>query len=557
MRSRTARRLALLASLVLSVLWLASPLASAHATLDSTYPGQGSVVPTSPSLISASFDESVGVSSDSLRVFGPDGSPLSLGATTHGRRPNVIHLHVARRLAAGTYTVAWHVVSADSHPVQGAFTFSVEHASAHSALTLPKAGSTTVVVTYAVVRVVAYLGFALLAGGGFFLLSTWWPGFTDRLARRLLWSSSIVLTVATVAGLLLQGVYAAGQGLTQLFDPVGLEATLDSRIGMACLVRLAAVGGLAWLVALLGSPAGRRRRARLGTGWVVLALITAATWPLSDHASVGRQVPLAVGSDIAHLSAAAAWVGGLAMLLTVLLRPGCDQSTAAPVVARFSRNAAWYVVLILASGTYQTWRNLGHWAAFVHTTYGLLLLGKIVGLVILIGLGANARRLIGGGLLASRSPTLGDWSRQGLRRSVGVEATVVLAVMAATSVLVNTPTGRESYHPTVSVTRPFTSGGRSGTILVTVMPAVLGPQTVTVTVHDRQDRAYTPRQIGATFSLPAQRLGPLTLGLHRVGPGRYRSSPQVVSVAGNWTLDVLVRTSSFDETTIAIPVPIR
>ena len=41
-----------------------------------------------------------------------------------------VSVTVDRRLPAGTYTVTWRVISADAHPVAGAFTFHVKSASA-------------------------------------------------------------------------------------------------------------------------------------------------------------------------------------------------------------------------------------------------------------------------------------------------------------------------------------------------------------------------------------------------------------------------------------------
>lgn len=121
------RAACLLAALVLAGMGVlgAAPTALAHATLESTSPADGAVVSSAPASVSATFDESVGVSPDSLRVFAPNGQRADNGHTTHGRVPQQITVGLLPGLGHGTYTVSWHVVSADSHRVQGAFTFSV------------------------------------------------------------------------------------------------------------------------------------------------------------------------------------------------------------------------------------------------------------------------------------------------------------------------------------------------------------------------------------------------------------------------------------------------
>ena len=123
-----ARRFAyLMATGLLAVLGVlaAAPAAWAHATLVSTSPADGAVLAHAPSRVSATFDEAVGVSADSLQVFAPDGTRVETGVTAHGSQPEEITVALPAGLGHGTYTVSWHVISADSHPVQGAFTFSI------------------------------------------------------------------------------------------------------------------------------------------------------------------------------------------------------------------------------------------------------------------------------------------------------------------------------------------------------------------------------------------------------------------------------------------------
>src|SRR5690349_312950 len=103
---------------------MASP-AAAHAVLVSSSPVDGEILKQAPARVTATFDEPVGVSSDSLRVFSPAGARVDSGGTVHGSKPSEITVRLATGLSHGTYTVSWHVISADSHPVQGAFSFSI------------------------------------------------------------------------------------------------------------------------------------------------------------------------------------------------------------------------------------------------------------------------------------------------------------------------------------------------------------------------------------------------------------------------------------------------
>ncbi|MDQ1625226.1 MAG: copper resistance protein [Actinomycetota bacterium] len=96
----------------------ASP-ASAHASLVRAVPGDGSTVTTAPRRVQLVFDESLRTPAD-LVVTGPSGNRVEQGAVQV--LGNVATIGVDVR-AAGRYTVAFRVVSADGHPIAAKTTF--------------------------------------------------------------------------------------------------------------------------------------------------------------------------------------------------------------------------------------------------------------------------------------------------------------------------------------------------------------------------------------------------------------------------------------------------
>jgi copper transport protein len=74
--------LALIAVIAGALLASAAP-ASAHAVLTGSDPRDGSVLRTAPKQVTATFDESVALVEDSLRVIGPDGRPVTAGDPRH------------------------------------------------------------------------------------------------------------------------------------------------------------------------------------------------------------------------------------------------------------------------------------------------------------------------------------------------------------------------------------------------------------------------------------------------------------------------------------------
>lgn len=411
-----ARRIAyLVATLFIAGFGLlaAPPAAWAHATLESTSPAEGSIVPHAPTKVTATFDQAVGVSPTSLEVFSPNGSRVDQGGTTHGSSPDQIAVSVKGGLGKGTYTVGWHVISADSHPVQGAFTFSIGAPSSTTVNPnkLNQTASPIVGFVFGVVRFVGFCCFALLVGAVAFVLWCWPAGASSPLVLRLTMGAWSGLAGSVLGAVLLQGVYGGSEGANKVFWPNVLHATLYSRYGRSLGFRLLLViVALFVFTSILANLRieGRRASVRASVTWGVLAAALAATWSASDHAGQGSQLPLSLASDIIHLGSVAIWLGGLTMLAAIVLRRSrasganvagraADRNTRmatedmVQAVERFSPIALGCVGAILLSGIYESWRNVGTWPALVDTNYGRLLLIKIGAMCVLIALGYVAR----------------------------------------------------------------------------------------------------------------------------------------------------------------------
>ncbi|MET7937036.1 copper resistance protein CopC [Streptomyces sp. NPDC005322] len=377
--------------------------ASAHAALTSTDPGDGSVVKTAPREVTLNFSEGVALSGDSVRVLDPKGKRVDTGKAGHvdGKSSTAaVGLHSG--LPDGTYTVAWKAVSEDSHPVSGAFTFSIGAPSKTTVKVSSGGDSTTPVGTvYGIVRYAAYAGFAALAGGCVF------AGVcrSSRPVRKIAVGGWVTVFAATLSLLLLRGPYTDGDGFGGIADLGRLGDVLSTKPGAALLSRLVLLGAAAaFLAVLFGSytrrsedtEADARRRQDLAFGLAfggtVVAVGLAATWAMAEHASVGIQRQLAMPVDIIHLIAVGVWLGGLASL-AVTLRAGEPIERAA--VRRFSRLAFGSVVALVVTGVYQSWRQVGSWGALTDTEYGRWLLVKVGLVAVLVGIAAVSRRWTG------------------------------------------------------------------------------------------------------------------------------------------------------------------
>nr|WP_127892770.1 copper resistance protein CopC [Streptomyces sp. S10(2018)] len=373
--------------------------ASAHAALTGSDPREGAVVDKAPAQVSLTFSESVSMDDDSLRVLDPkgkrvdDGKPSGTGGTAYS-----VKLHAG--LPDGTYTVTYQVVSADSHPVSGAYTFSVGAPSETSVTVSGQgAGGGFVGGLYGVGRYVSYAGFAVLVGGAAFVLACWPRGSGVRVVQRFVVSGWLSLTAATLLLLLLRGSYTGSGKVADVFDLGLLGDVLQTKAGAALVSRLLLLAAAALFIAVLFGAYDKREDEEkrdltfgLAVGGSVVAVGLAATWAMSEHASVGLQAGLAMPVDVVHLIAVATWLGGLTALLVALYRGPADTPVPARAVSRFSRVAFGSVIALVVTGTYQSWRQLGSWTAFTDTRYGQLLLVKIGLVAVLVGVAYFSRR---------------------------------------------------------------------------------------------------------------------------------------------------------------------
>ena len=96
--------------------------ASAHSRLISITPKDGASLPTTPTEVVLTFNETVNPQFVTVRVTDGEGTVVAEDATASGAKVTV---PVAEPLAAGSYKVTYRVVSADSHPISGSTAFSI------------------------------------------------------------------------------------------------------------------------------------------------------------------------------------------------------------------------------------------------------------------------------------------------------------------------------------------------------------------------------------------------------------------------------------------------
>lgn len=556
-RGRTRRAVAIVVGgwlvTVVAALVSATP-AAAHAQLLETAPAAGSRSPAAPSQVLLRFDEAVQLDAASVQVFDEQGSQVSVGGTDHADGdPAQARVRLRPGLGDGGYLVSWRVVSADTHPVHGAFTFTVGDGPALAVAADPSRDDPSVAAATSLARWVQYLGLVLLIGCAAFLVLCWRRGFGDVPTRRLVGIGALAVAVGALLAFAAEGPLEDGLGLTGAFGPGLLARTAGEPYGQILLARvvLAAVTALAVQRATrAGSPG------RLSWWWLAAAaagLGLVATFAQAGHAAVGELSVLTRASVVVHTVAACLWLGGLVVILTRLVPPR-NRGDLLPAAARFSLVAITSVVLITVTGTWQAWRELGSWAALVSTRYGLLICVKVALLVLLVGLAYVSRGLVDRGRTGrATADTVAAGRGWSLHRSVTAEASAAVVVLALSAVLSGSVPGKDAYVATVDTA--LTLPG-AGTVQVTMTPVRAGSNQVGLQVRDDAGRLHDYPEVEASLTLPDRDIGPLPIPLQHAGPGTYQAAAADIPLGGDWRLTVTVRTTDVDITTASTDVDV-
>jgi putative copper resistance protein D len=222
---------------------------------------------------------------------------------------------------------------------------------------------------------------------------------------------------------------------------------LDTHAGRIWLARLGLLALVAAFATLTPRPTSRPdwvavRGEVVVLGGLALALVAAA----GHAAAVAPDATAAIASDALHVLATGVWIGGLLPLAALLRAAGqADGADARPYAVlaarRFSRAAVICLLTLVASGVVNAAIHVGGVPALLGTAYGRLLMVKLALVLPIVALGAlNRRRWLP--RLAGDAVMVGRPAMRGLRRFVGVEAALAVAVLAVVATMSVTPPGR-------------------------------------------------------------------------------------------------------------------
>jgi copper transport protein len=540
----------------------AAPSAFAHAILQESKPGNGEVVRQSPPTVSLRFNEGVETAFGSIRVYNCGGARVDSGKI--GRPDDrMVSIRLDRKLPRGTYTVTWRVISADAHPVAGAFVFQVKAAdpSGSCAQVFGKGTPGEVTALFKFARALDFALVLLVIGGAAALALVLRSATVELRARlyRILAGLALGLVFAGILCIVLQGAVAGGFGLSEAFRWNTVDSVLQTHFGKAFLFQVA----FAAVAAPVAFIAGQARNAALGAVTLIPAVCLLPTLSAAGHARTSGTI--AFVADLIHMAAASTWVGGLAFTILALLLAGDDRwPLASRAVPRFSMLAVISVVTLVAAGTLRGSEELvpsgtaaRHWPrtiwdGFLHTTYGQLLLAKIALVLPLLGLGAYNNRFA---VPRLRKQIASVVEQRRFLRAAGAELLIMATIVGVTAVLVTEPPAKASVKPPKFFSSIAPIGNLEANL--TVEPARTGPNLLHLYFFTQAGVPANTADATLSATLPSANLGPLRIRLQRIVPSHYTISGAVFPQPGDWQVTIEARRGQFESLTQTITVPIR
>lgn len=506
---------------LLSVLCFASDV-SAHASLVSAQPGDGSVLTQAPKTVQLRFNEAVKPSVvrliDSQGSARDDAKVLALD--------EIIVIMLPDNLPRGTQVVSYRVISADGHPVAGSLLFSIGVATATAA---PQRGNRSVASLIWLTRICVYLGLFAGVGGVFFGA---WIAQT-RAGDNVIVSALIVGLFGAVASLALQGLDVLGLPLRDIMASAPWNAALATSLAPSLSVAIAAMAA-----AFVGQRIASARIARVLSACAIMGV--GVSLSASGHAATASPIWLNRPMVFLHGVGVAYWAGALAPLAKMAWQ---RTSALPPVLDRFSRVAIPVVGVVVLTGLALAFTQLGSLGALIETRYGIILSIKTVLVLVLLGFAALNRFRLTPRLAADLGNT------RPLVRSILAECVVVAGILALVAGWRFTPPPRAlaaTLHPPLAI-HIHTD---KAMFQVLMSPGDVGADSFVLQLMDGEGSPLEAKEAKLTLSLPGRGIEPFERAAMLGADGYWHVGNVPIPYPGRWHLRIDALVTDFEKITL-------
>jgi len=546
--------------------------ALAHANLERAEPPPGSALGQSPHELQLFFSEAVDPSFSRVQLLDDKREQVDRNDSHQSPAdPRSLIVSVPATVPNGLYTVAWRTLSAvDGHTVNGAYPLIIGPMPTEGVASTSSASSEA---DFTLQTAVGRWWFYLTASTLFGTLLSWHivlrPLFgrsnpaalqlTALRARRLAGLAAVLLLVATLYAAVAQASSAADAPVWGVFGRPLMDLLGRGRYAVLWWPRLGLVLLALGLVNWRGAQGWPGQLALAATAGVLL------TNSLNSHAAaLVSGAYLAVAADWLHLLGVAVWVGGLLSLVYVLpvsveASQGNGDRVLSQAVARFSNLALAAVAAIVVTGTFQAWLEVGFWEGLVQTAYGLSVTTKIGLLALTLAPAAFNLLVIRPHLatLAGRGPSAVAKVAQRFRLAIRAELGLLVVILGVAAVLTGLGPAREELARRNGgvlvggpVNRDVDAEGLGAHIQIN--PASLGPNRFSVELPGVDPSRVERVQLTLTYLDAELGSQPLVLEQGSTPQNTWGTTSTLLSQAGTWQAELLVRQTNADDARTAI-----
>jgi putative copper export protein/methionine-rich copper-binding protein CopC len=453
-----------LLSVLLFVVGFPATPVLAHSTFLGSDPVNGSVLEASPRSVRLDFDEPVLIRASSARLIHL-GTPGDTDLPIAGTNGDLSVVATLPELADGGYILRFTVVDpADLHRTVGSVSFGVGVEAPPTEQGRQIGGSFLSIVARAAANVLL-----LLTVGAALLMQFGAADSLGRAGRRRVarWAARAAAGLClTWLVLLIDEAAAIGWSNLSLGSLL-----INSDPGRRFIIGVQLALGLWWASRLLARTEQRSGEVLIERIIGLISLGFVAIAAFAGHAAIGGNRWVGIGLRFAHLLALCVWIGGVAVAAFAVRRRTVDEPER---LWRFvSRNAAIALAVVGVTGLLLSGRLVETVTALLTTTYGIVIIAKIVGLLLLSLFGLRAARRVAFG------KQIGD-------RFLGVELGIGVVVLILAAVLAASPPARGEQFLPLLPPSPQVATADVADLLVSasLFPAQPGPNLLEIRVLD-------------------------------------------------------------------------
>jgi len=319
--------------------------------------------------------------------------------------------------------------------------------------------------------------------------------------------------------------------------------------------------GSAWSELFFGGEATWHRPFPQRTWATLLTAAALFTFAASSHAAAASGSAWAIAADFAHLIAAAVWAGGLIFLALLLLqlhrrKAEPDPDRMVPLLKRYSLSAQVAVFLLALTGLLSSFVQLPSAASLFATTYGRVLLIKLIIVAAILALAYFNNRAV-----QRAQDTVASQSKlRHFTRRVAAEAGIAAILFISVAVLVQTPTPNlPPQSAAAAPSLPFNEMAYDADLAIhlQVTPNQVGHNRYWVHLSrpDSSDIGEV-QLVRLFFSHQTEEMGQARLDLAGLGEDAFAAEGAFLNRDGDWNLSVYVRRRGMDDVLAETIVPV-